>query len=179
MALAHTILTLLLEEPRSGYDIGQAFEEFVNCFWSATTPQIYRELARMESSGWITAEVIPQEGRPNKKIYSVTEAGQKELTDWVAEPSEPTAIREELLVKVMAGYLVPKAVILDELKARRRIHQKRLEEMREVEQQKFDGGNNLDLPRNLCYLVLQRGIAYETDWIAWCDRSIEAIDPLP
>ncbi len=175
MALAHTILTLLLNEPCSGYDIGQAFQEYVNCFWSATTPQIYRELSRMEAQGWITVEVIPQDGRPNKKIYSVTETGKQELLNWLAEASEPTPIREELLVKVMGGYLVPKEVILKELRLRRQIHEKRAIEMREKEQQEFLSKESLSPQQRLLYIVLQRGIAYEEDWIRWCDGAIEQI----
>ena len=51
MALAHTILTLLLEKPYSGYDISKCFEDGISCYWNASQQQIYRELTKIEKEG--------------------------------------------------------------------------------------------------------------------------------
>ena len=53
--------------------------ESVQFFWNATLPQIYRTLNQMESQGWLTVKVEPQEGKPSRKIYSITDEGMKEL----------------------------------------------------------------------------------------------------
>jgi DNA-binding PadR family transcriptional regulator len=99
-------------------------KRFVNdgCYWKASQQQVYRELAKLEDQGMISSKTIHQEGRPDKKLYYITDLGRQHLRIWVAQPSEPTPIREDLLVKLMAGHLVPRQVILQELERRRQIH---------------------------------------------------------
>ena len=40
----------------------------------------------MEDDGWVHVDAIAQRGRPDKKVYDVTDAGRAELTRWIAEP---------------------------------------------------------------------------------------------
>src|SRR5689334_10190742 len=40
----------------------------------------------MEDDGWVHATPVVQHGRPDKKVYTVAEAGQTELARWIAEP---------------------------------------------------------------------------------------------
>ncbi len=79
MALAHAILALLVNCPQSGYDLTKNFEQSVGCFWKATHQQIYRELAKLESQGWVQPQTVVQEGRPDKKVYGITPSGQQHL----------------------------------------------------------------------------------------------------
>ncbi|MCX7595443.1 MAG: PadR family transcriptional regulator, partial [Fischerella sp.] len=87
MALAHAILASLIGRPCSGYDLAKQFDGSVGFFWQATHQQIYRELSKLETQGWITSEIISQEGRPDKKLYSVTELGKQQLKEWIAPVS--------------------------------------------------------------------------------------------
>jgi DNA-binding PadR family transcriptional regulator len=94
-------MAALLEGEASGYDLAKGFEASVANFWMATPQQIYRELERMEGEGLVRARVVQQERRPNKRLFSLTEAGLDAMRAYTAEvPSKPTAIRDELLVKV-------------------------------------------------------------------------------
>jgi DNA-binding PadR family transcriptional regulator len=85
MAIAHAILVSLVDCPASGYDLAKQFEASVGFFWRATHQQIYRELTKLEEQGWISAEVISQENRPDKKLYSVTDLGKQQLIEWINE----------------------------------------------------------------------------------------------
>lgn len=172
MALAHTILAALSNKPCSGYDLSKRFAENSGCFWRASQQQIYRELAKLEDEGLIVAEVLPQEGRPDKKIYYSTETGREKLVAWISEPSEPTPIREDLLVKVLAGHLVPQSLILKELDCRRQVHLQQLSVYKELERERCQGLRELPLESQCFCLTLRRGIRYETEWIAWCDEAI-------
>ncbi|MEO0739771.1 MAG: PadR family transcriptional regulator, partial [Cyanobacteria bacterium J06649_12] len=134
MALAHTILALLAQQPDSGYDISKRFDEGLSCYWKATQQQVYRELSKMVSQGWVNFEKVPQEGKPDKKIYSMTELGWSELTRWYAEPTERTQIREDLLVKVMIGYKMPREMLLKELHHRQALHQAQLDKYQAMEE---------------------------------------------
>lgn len=178
MALAHAIMATLVHLPCSGYDLAKHFEEFVSCYWNASQQQIYRELAKLEEQGWVSYETIPQEGRPNKKLYYLTAIGQQQLKEWIAQPSEPTAIREDLLVKIRGGYLVPKSVIRQELERRRQIHLDKLSHYRNTEQQQFQNSQDLPWEEQFHYLTLRRGIRYEADWVAWCDEALELLEKL-
>ncbi|MFI1561869.1 PadR family transcriptional regulator [Streptomyces sp. NPDC020490] len=101
MALRNAVMAALLEGEASGYDLAKGFEASVANFWMATPQQLYRELERMESEGLVSARVVQQQRRPNKRLYSLTDAGLAVLRDYVADvPARPTAIRDELMVKV-------------------------------------------------------------------------------
>ncbi|MFF3376595.1 PadR family transcriptional regulator [Streptomyces sp. NPDC002680] len=101
MALRNAVMAALLEGEASGYDLAKGFDASVANFWMATPQQLYRELERMEGDGLIAARVVEQERRPNKRLFSLTEAGLEAVRAYTAEaPSRPTAIRDELMVKV-------------------------------------------------------------------------------
>lgn len=175
MALAHTILAVLSGAPHSGYDLSKQFTENNGCYWRATQQQIYRELAKLEDQGLIVPTTIPQEGRPDKKLYSITHQGRAELQEWIVQPSEPTPIREDLLVKVLAAHLVPRPFILKELERRRQIHLHILSIYQELQQQHCQSWHEMAIEDQCRYLTLRRGIRYETEWVEWCDEAIELL----
>jgi DNA-binding PadR family transcriptional regulator len=172
MALAHTILAVLSHAPFSGYDISKQFEEGVGCYWQASQQQIYRELGKMEQQGWVTFERIPQEGKPDKKIYQMTEAGRQELRRWYAEPTEPTPIREDLLVKVLAAPFMPRELLIQELKHRRQMHTEQLL-MYQAKETERHGCLPIPIDERFRYLTLRRGIRFEQEWIDWCDEVLD------
>lgn len=174
MALAHTILTLLSYAPASGYDISKQFEESVSCYWKASQQQIYRELGKMAKQGWVTHQSIPQAGKPDKKIYELTAAGTAELHRWFSEPSEPTPIREDLLVKVLAAPHVPRELLHQELNYRRQLHERQLAHYREKEQC-FLAASDPPAAAQFRYLTLRRGIRYEESWLDWCDEVMAVL----
>lgn len=174
MALEHAILAILSNSTCSGYDLAKKFTS-VGFFWMATHQHIYRELAKLEVKGLVSSEIILQEGRPNKNLYCLTELGQKELAKWIAQPSEPTPIREDLLVKIFVGYLVPCWVIIEQLERRRQVHLENLSVYRDLEQRDFQDPQKLSLEAKFRYLTLRRGINYEADWVAWCNEAIHLL----
>jgi len=175
MAIAHTILALLSKHSGSGYDISKQFDEELSCYWKATQQQVYRELGKLTKQGWVKFETIPQAGKPDKKLYHITETGWKELTDWYMEPTEPTPIREDLLVKVLIGHKMPREMLVKELQHRKQIHSDKLAEYRDIEAKEFDRN---DIEMQFMYLTLRRGIAYETSWLTWCDEVMAVISDL-
>ncbi|MGB9011368.1 MAG: PadR family transcriptional regulator, partial [Aeromicrobium sp.] len=85
MALEHAILVSLAERSASGYDLARRFDASIGHFWRASHQQIYKVLGRMDTEGWVTSEVIAQDGRPDKKVYVITPAGLDELHSWTAK----------------------------------------------------------------------------------------------
>jgi len=173
MALAHAVLASLIHCPCSGYDLAKQFDGSVGFFWKASHQQIYRELAKLETDSWVSSATIPQAGRPDKKLYSVTPLGKERLLEWIAQPSEPSATKEDILVKLFAGCHAPRKVILTELQRHRQAHLERLMVYQKIELQYFQDPHSLPLQEKFQYLTLRRGVGYETDWIAWCEEAIE------
>ena len=102
MALRDAILAALLDGEASGYDLAKAFDTSVANFWMATPQQLYRELERMQAAGLIEARLIEQDRRPNKHLFSLTDAGREQLRRFTATPTKPGAIREDLMVAIQA-----------------------------------------------------------------------------
>ena len=176
MALTDAILVSLMGSLCTGYDLAKQFDGSVGFFWKASHQQIYHELAKLEAQGWVSAQTIPQAGRPDKKLYRVTELGQKQLVEWIARPCEPMPTKDELLVKLRAGYLVPRQVIVEELERHRKLHLKKLSLYHDLE--RHHSQNIPELPQSEAkfrYLVIRRAIHYETDWLAWYDEVVQVL----
>ena len=130
MALSHTILTVLAHSPHSGYDISKRFEESVSCYWQASQQQIYRELGKMEQQGWVTFEKGAPGGQTRQEDLPHDESWRSEsCSGGNLEPTEPTPIREELLVRVLAAPFVSQDQLVQELQRRRQVHQQRLKRL--------------------------------------------------
>jgi DNA-binding PadR family transcriptional regulator len=176
MALSHALLAALYDASCSGYDLAKKFDGSVGFFWSASHQQIYRELTKLEEQSYISAVVVSQANRPDKKVYGVTAAGQDYLNKWIAQPSTVPAIKDELLVKLFAGDLVAPAVILSELEHHRAQHQDILDTYQSIERQLFSDISRLNINRRYQYLTLRLGIRLETEWLAWCVEAVELIN---
>jgi DNA-binding PadR family transcriptional regulator len=179
MALAHAILAALLDCPCSGYDLRKRFEGSVGFFWQASFQQIYRELGRLEDQGWVESEAIVQQGRPDKKLYAVTAVGETVLQAWIQEPCEMAPLRDELLVKMFAGSVVPKAVMLKQLREHRQRHQERLAVYEQIQSNAFADSTVLSEKAQFQYLTLLNGMGFEQAWLAWCEEAIDRLEVKP
>ncbi|WP_433655157.1 PadR family transcriptional regulator [Nocardia sp. CA-128927] len=115
MALRHAVLTALLDNELSGYDLAKAFGEKVGLFWHASPQQLYAELARLEDAGLITGREVLQRRRPPKRLLTLTDAGLAELTHFAAESAKPSFLRDELLVKVHAERVADTDALIEQL----------------------------------------------------------------
>lgn len=98
--LKHGILGLLNYHDMTGYEVMEVFQDSLHYFWSAQTSQIYRELRGLEQHGWAVKTVVPQQGRPDRNVYSITEEGKEELLCWLADGGLRLHPRTPLLMKV-------------------------------------------------------------------------------
>jgi DNA-binding PadR family transcriptional regulator len=172
MALAHAILATLLDQPYSGYDLRRRFEGSVGFFWQASFQQIYRELGKLEEQGLVQSEAIAQQGRPDKRIFAVTADGEAFLQTWIQTPCEMAPIRDDLMVKMFAGFVVPRAEILKELQEHQVLHQERLAIYQQIRQNAFAKPEQLPDQELFRYLTLCGGIQYERGWLNWCKEAM-------
>ncbi|WP_404790345.1 PadR family transcriptional regulator [Altericista sp. CCNU0014] len=175
MSLAYAILAVLSDRECSGYDLAKHFEASVGYFWAATHQQIYRELAQLEAKGWVKSQTVRQEDRPNKKLFAPTPLGRSKMVEWMVQPSKQSKHKEEILVKLFAGHLIEPAATIAQLQRAQQDHQQQLQEYQGIAQQYFPHPEALTYAEKCQYLTLRQGICHETNWIAWCEEAIAAL----
>jgi PadR family transcriptional regulator, regulatory protein AphA len=94
------LLGLLTIEPMSGYDLGQTIRESIGHFWNESYGQIYPNLKKLASGGFVSSKTERQKGKPARQIYSITKKGRERLAKWLAVPPQPEIPRNELLLKL-------------------------------------------------------------------------------
>lgn len=176
MALEHAILVSLAERPGTGYEIGRQFDRSIGYFWSATHQQIYRTLKKLHTDGHVTFESVAQEGRPDKKVYTISDEGRQVLSDWAMSPTPYQPLRSDLGVKLRAAEFGDLATILVELKAHRDEHVAQLAVFTGFEDDFYPDPNELRGRKLHQYLVLRGGILSEEAFIAWCDEVIATLE---
>ncbi|WP_110240329.1 PadR family transcriptional regulator [Nocardioides gilvus] len=174
MALEHALLVALREKPGSGLELTRRFEKSFGFFWHATHQQIYRILARMVDAGDLTVEVVGQAGRPDKKVYRVTPAGERTLADWLATPAPMEQFRSDLAVKMRGASYGDRAAVLDVLRAHLVDHHVRLGHYLQLEKEYGTDPGSLDDQTRDQYLVLRGGIRLEEFWIGWVSDYLRA-----
>ncbi|HLY29533.1 MAG TPA: PadR family transcriptional regulator [Ktedonobacterales bacterium] len=98
--LRSIILGLLGARAMTGYDIKRAFDRTMATYWNAGASQIYTSLKVMETQGLVSSEIVPQEGRPDRRVYHLTVAGRRELDEWLSEPVPARFTKDEFLTKL-------------------------------------------------------------------------------
>ncbi|GAA2674851.1 PadR family transcriptional regulator [Actinoplanes palleronii] len=175
MALEHAILVSLLEQPGSGYELARRFERSIGRFWTATHQQIYRVLKRMETDDWVVAREVGQDGRPDKRTFSVSDTGRDVLTAWLREPVQPEAVRHDLAVKVRgAAFDDPagRAALIGEVERYRAEHEELLTRYLAGEKRDFPDDAAPTTGQRLQHVVLRGGIAYERMLLDWLDEVL-------
>jgi DNA-binding PadR family transcriptional regulator len=101
--LKYLLLALLGSGPRHGYELKALFDDAYGAVWTVNITQIYTALPKLEDEGLVECEVVPQSNLPNRKVYSLTPIGRKELDRWTSGTG-PAAIRlrDDLYFKVLA-----------------------------------------------------------------------------
>ncbi len=97
------LLGLLAIEPMSGYDLGLTIRQSVGHFWNESYGQIYPNLKKLANDRFVSCKTERQNGKPDRRIYSITEKGRERLTKWLAVPPQPEIPRNELLLKLFFG----------------------------------------------------------------------------
>ncbi len=171
MALSYAILAALTNRSCSGYDLVKRFNKSVECFWSASHQQIYKALAQLEESEYLSSEKIEQENRPNKKLYTVTDSGRQHLQQWIAEVDAIAPLKSDLLIKLSVGHTVPTEPLLQTLQAYHEQHKEKLKSYQAISKQ-YAQMPELTRENQFQYLALRAGIRQQLAWVAWCEEAM-------
>ena len=73
------ILSLVEDQPRHGYDIGQLIEQRSNGSLKFSVGALYPLLYRLEKRGWINGRWVEKAGQRRRRYYKITADGKKVL----------------------------------------------------------------------------------------------------
>lgn len=99
-------LGMLSDGEASGYDLKKQFESTFAHFFSAGYGSIYPALSSLAESGLVECEHVPQEGKPDRKVYRITKAGCCELVKALDNPAPSHKIRSEFLATMCFAHLM-------------------------------------------------------------------------
>jgi DNA-binding PadR family transcriptional regulator len=181
VALPHAILVALCEQAGSGYELARRFDRSIGYFWAATHQQIYRTLRAMEDDGWVHVTPVAQQGRPDKKVYTVSDEGRVELARWIAEPltgrgsTVADSRTREVAVKVRGAEYGDVEALRAQATALRAERAELLDIYRGFEKRQFPDPSALKGSTLHQYLVLRGGIRAEESAIDWLDEVAAAL----
>ncbi|MCB1841347.1 MAG: PadR family transcriptional regulator [Halioglobus sp.] len=172
MALAHAIMTALIDDDLSGYELARAFETSLGFFWQASHQQIYQELHKLADKRWLNSREVTQRGKPNKIVYGLTQAGRKALDAWVYGDTRTQAAKDELLIKLYNLSEENAAHLAREISERREQMMRRLYLYEKIRLAHYADPAALPVRRRGVYLALRSGITQGEQFLAWCDEAL-------
>ncbi len=167
--MKYLILSLLSRSPTHGYDLLQTYDDM---FSSALPPlnagQVYTTLSRLERDGHVHKVDVEQEGKPDKRIYEVTDNGRQALLAWFAEPHSGPRMKDNFFLKLISaricGLVNLRQIILEQ-------RHEYLQTLHELNAQVLNP-EMLDQPSKL--LLIQGAILHlkaDLEWLELCEET--------
>lgn len=178
MSLPHVILTVLSTRDATGYDITKEFSASIGYFWKASHQQVYRELNKMGQQGLVTCVLEPQEGKPDRKVYSITDSGRSALGEWFDQPTAHPTVRDEFSAKLIACSVQPSAPYRTQLGELIGESRKLVAHYQEIEAAYYATPSILDKQQRLERLTLRRNLLLRQAWIDWAEEVLTELDAI-
>lgn len=171
--LGYAILGLLHRRSMTGYELSKEFESGLFEVWSAKHSQIYPELKGLYEAGLIEYQVEISGTVLEKKVYTITPAGQQALRDWAQGPCGPLQTpKDEFRLRLFFSDCIPPQRRRQLLEKRLAQHRQRLTQI-EQDREKFDTQPPQAEQAFSDYLVLLGGIAREEATCRWLETCLE------
>ena len=138
-------------------------------------------LKSLEKEKKLTSEIENQEDKPDRKRYSITPAGKKDLKTWLEKPlTDIPQNKDELLLKLFFSASTDKKDLLHELHLQRKLHQEQLNTYLHVTT-KVIADAALENPACSRDAILwdatrRMGELYEKAYLQWIDETIQTIE---
>lgn len=162
------LLALLATGPAHGYELKQALEQrFGAVLPPLNAGQVYTTLSRLQRDGLVDDDAVAQNGRPNKRVYRLTDAGQAELRGWVRDSTPATRLKDDFFIKLVLARAARIADPLELIDRQRSVYLQALRELDDVAAV-TDGDATASL------LVEGAALHLEADlkWLDLCERRM-------
>jgi DNA-binding PadR family transcriptional regulator len=171
MTLKILLLGLIAISPMPGYDLMKVFENSMLFFWHATHTQIYNMLKEMEKDGLVSGEVIFQTKSPSKKVFSITEEGQKTLAAWLRDEPELPGFKHEFLIKLSFASGLTDEEILTQLDLYGEKLKEKLSLLKGEKKEQFMRFSRSGKEKLLWEMIFENGTMYYENELAWAEKA--------
>ncbi|MHB8059362.1 MAG: PadR family transcriptional regulator [Gaiellaceae bacterium] len=155
--ISYLVLGWLSFEPATPYELKRQSAQSVGYFWEFPHSQLYAEPARLTELGLL--EEKRELGGRRRRVYSITQAGRKELEDWLREPtSEEPQIRDIGLLKLFFHDALDNGDVVALARAQEQAHRAKLAIYEELD-------STIPEEAGFGRATLQAGLAFERAFI--------------
>lgn len=99
-------LGMLTDGEASGYDLKKQFQSSFAHFFAAGYGSIYPALSSLAKDGFVECREELQEGKPDRKVYRITEKGLERLREELSKPNPSHKVRSEFLATMCFSHLM-------------------------------------------------------------------------
>ena len=166
--MRYPVLALLADQPAHGYEIKRGLEDrFGSVIAPLNAGQVYTTLQRLTKDELVADDAVAQSGRPDKRVYRLTQAGREALEEWMTTASAPTRLRDDFFMKLTFAHAMGIADPREMIARQRDAYLRSLGELERVLQTPDD-----DLTTAL--VVEGAALHLEAD-LKWLDRCEEVL----
>jgi DNA-binding PadR family transcriptional regulator len=167
--MRHAVLALLADQPAHGYEIRRGLEErFGTVVAPLNAGQVYTTLQRLQRDALVADDAVAQSGRPDKRVYRLTDAGRDALFEWLGAPSAPARLRDDFFMKLVFAHslgLADPALLIERQRA---VYRRSLADLERVL------ANDPAVGRTTALVVEGAALHVEAD-LRWLDRCEEVL----
>ena len=136
MGVKYGVLGILRSGKAHGYELKARFDKLMGEAWPVKAPQLYSTLERLEAGGLVSRERVEQARRPDRNVFSITTAGDREFRRWLTAPNKsPRTLRDEFFIKATFALEESPAVAAELFDNQRRTLVKLLQQLQRVRRQ--------------------------------------------
>lgn len=166
----HAVLGLLSGGEASGYELAASAQQNVNLILAPAKSRIYHLLPRLLDRGLVTRRRVDQDTRPDKHVYTLTEAGWEAFRGWL-DDTTTTPTRPQLLLKLFFGAHADPAALLAQLRDYRDQTAQDLRFFESIERENLEDEDGFHPNLTVwCALAIDRAL------LRWIDRTAVAIE---
>lgn len=166
VTVRNSLLSLLDEQPRYGYELRQVFESRTGAAWPLNIGQVYTTLDRLNRDGLVEEAGEDADGR---RRWRITEAGRAENARWVTTPVEHVGrARDELAMKLAVISTMPGFDIASIIQAQRESTTRTLQDLTRTKA----ASDNATSADDLAWLLVVDSMIFQAEAeIRWLDHS--------
>jgi PadR family transcriptional regulator AphA len=173
VSLRYLVLGLLAQQPMSGYDIKRFLKGLSWLIGSPSFGSLYPVLRTLREEGLVIVEIVPGVDKPPRKIYSIEEAGRRELQTWIEQPIASELPLKAFVMRLLLAGSFPPASLVAYLRQRRaQVATQQADLVRMTEALHTDTDLGLDL-------ALNYGLELASSEVAWLDSALSRLTQGP
>lgn len=179
MSVKYALLAQLYQQSMHGYELSKQIPLTLKGDWEVSPGQVASTLQRLEKANLVAYTLQPVEDAPDRKVYHLTDAGLRELEEWLTTPEVRDyrlgdAFYVKLVFSLTGAPVSPETIIRSQ---RRRLFQ----ELHDVTALRETLEPRVDLP---LILLLETAIMHldaDLRWLEMCEArlpELKAYEPL-